>query len=238
MTAHPTAHADADPARIVDYHVDPLRWLNSALLGVFFGLVFLGTVPPVGAALLGISLTALAFIWWRRHSPGTPLMSLSPAGVTIGFIGLRDKTIPWSEIVEIETESFTVGSGKRKARFEDVTMVLVSEEFYLQDLHVESTFKRGPGWDTVFRRKGDLYQVALHHEPCAIRPEDVRNPVEKRWQAFRYTSSPIAPREQFGRSAAIRVYGGQSALLTRWRPAISLALLAAIGFATIRLVSG
>ena len=64
-------------------------------------------------------------------------------------------------------------------------MVLVSKQFYEEKIFIDSFFLRGPGWKANFIPKGELVQVALHHELVSVEPQSLRHAVETRWHAFR-----------------------------------------------------
>src|SRR4029077_9949591 len=67
----------------------------------------------------------------------------------------------------------------------NVTVVLLSRQFYDSHIFVRSFLLRGPGWKANFIPKGELVQVALHHTLLAVEPRALRQAVEARWHAFR-----------------------------------------------------
>ncbi len=69
--------------------------------------------------------------------------------------------------------------------FDDVTVVLVSKQFYNSQIFVRSYFLRGPGWKANFIPKGKLVQAALQHTLVSVEPQALRQAVEARWHAFR-----------------------------------------------------
>ena len=75
----------------------------------------------------------------------------------------------------------------------DVTVVLLSKQFYDSRIFVRSFLLRGPGWNANFIPKGSLVQMALHHELVSVEPQALREAVEARWQAFRDQPVPTKP---------------------------------------------
>jgi hypothetical protein len=67
----------------------------------------------------------------------------------------------------------------------NVTVVVVSQRFYDTVIHVDSLLLRGPGWENWFVPKGDMVQVALHHEALPVTADTLHAAVLARWTAFR-----------------------------------------------------
>ena len=93
--------------------------------------------------------------------------------------------IPWSEIHGVDSIDISGSVGGRDAYLPDVTVVLVTRAFYDRYIHVRSWLLRGPGWHMNFVPKGDMMQVALHHEIMSATALELRAAVEARWSAFR-----------------------------------------------------
>ena len=96
--------------------------------------------------------------------------------------------------------------------FGNVTVILVPKPFYDARIFVDSFLLRGPGWENNFIPKGDLVQVALHHELVSAEPRALRAAVEARWHAFRNQPRDDAPVKPKGTSVP--------AVTTGWRKAI------------------
>ena len=88
--------------------------------------------------------------------------------------------MPWHEIQGVDTVDIKARGDI--APFRDVTVFLVSKEFY--DAHVSVDPGR-LGWNTLVVPKGPLVQIALHHQLLSVKPQALRESVEARWHAFR-----------------------------------------------------
>jgi hypothetical protein len=176
-----------DIHQILEYRADTAigRLLPTGLFLLFLGLlslVVLRADPPSGrdfaefVLAAGILLTVgpgvIALALFRRANRGKPIFVLSPLGIHYRIPWVKEFLIPWREIRGVDT-------------FSNVTVILVSRPFYNARIFVDSYFLRGPGWGNNFIPKGDLVQVALHHELVSVEPRALREAVEARWQAFR-----------------------------------------------------
>jgi hypothetical protein len=199
-----------DVNQILEYRTATaiVRLLPTGLLLIFGSLfIFVLTDPgrePV-TTYLGIPLvfvTGIAVIGvalWTRANPGKPLFTLTPAGIHYRIPWVKELIIPWREIQGVDTINIVthrstlawlfVDSVKTPYRhtlyYYDVTVVLVSKQFYDSNIFVRSFFLRGPGWKANFIPKGDLIQTALHHTLMSVEPKALRQAVEARWHAFR-----------------------------------------------------
>jgi len=183
------------------------RLLPTGLLLIFIGLALLvladANDKPASrghylfialAVTLGLGVIAVALR--ARSRPGRPVFTLSPAGISHRWV--RQVLIPWHEVQAIERADivtrlfnpvslFSSGSTLlyRTSLFPDVTVIVVSRQFYEAVLHVNSFWLRGPGWKGNFIPCGDTVQVALHHELVAADRQQLRQAVTNRWLAFR-----------------------------------------------------
>jgi hypothetical protein len=245
-----------------------VRLLPTGLLLVFLGLLIFALVDPhregvgtligivlclvVGSGLIGVAL-------WTRSSHGKPLFTLSPAGIHYRIPRVKSLLIPWSEIrgvdtVDIETGHWSFYSYQRGISIPDyhvmiyrnVTVVLLSKQFYDSRIFVGSFFLRGSGWKANFISKGQLVQMALHHELVSVEPQALREAVEARWHTFRdqpvsaRTSVPDVPavRSSMGApdNAAVRAapksdavaMGENPRAMSRWEAVKIIALLIGI----------
>jgi hypothetical protein len=187
-----------------------VRLLPTGLLMIFLGLFVFVLADPgrepvatylgiplvlvIGSALIGLAL-------WARANPGKPVYTLSPAGIHYRIPWVKEFLIPWHEIQGVDTIDFVTtqslptyfffdklywGGYRSTSIFRDVTVVLVSKQFYDSQIFVRSYFLRGPGWNTkFFIPKGALVQTALHHTLVSVEPKALREAVEARWRAFR-----------------------------------------------------
>ncbi|MBR1211900.1 hypothetical protein [Bradyrhizobium sp. JYMT SZCCT0180] len=154
---------------------------------------------------------------YRHLRPARPVLMLSPAGIAFHATWLRDLFIPWHEVRGVEALETMPASGI-PYRYQDLTVVVISQEFYEAHILPKRGFMMGPGrelaewlvdryhhggWDQVFwpkespkeSPKGSSMQMVLHHELFSIPPKQVREPVEARWKAFRNerpSSLPVA----------------------------------------------
>lgn len=220
-----------DVHQILEYRADTAI---VRLLPVGLGLSFLGLL---GLALLDsdrdsagefakivlaicILLTAgpgiIALSLWRRANRSRPVFVLSPLGVHYRIPWVKEFLIPWREIRGIDTIDITTSNWSYRNpgtfTFHDVTVILVPKSFYDARIFVDSLFLRGPSWGSNFIPKGDLVQVALHHELVSIEPRALRDAVEARWHAFRNQPRDDVPVKPKGASVP--------AMRSGWRKAI------------------
>jgi len=191
----------SDVHQTLEYRLDAefASWLPIGLLTLFCGLfIFAMEIPhwprpgetfgASAAILVGIGLSVFALR--RRFRRGKPLYVLSPDGVHIRWSSSRKEGfIPWREIKGIDTIDIVVwhwlARYPRNLHYHDVTVVLVTKQFYWANLHIRSLFQRGPYWhQTAFIAKGDMVQCALHAEFVGVEPQVLRAAVEARWRAF------------------------------------------------------
>jgi hypothetical protein len=218
-----------DVHQILEYRADTAF---ARLLPTGLGLCFLGLL---GLALLdgdrdfqiilaiGILLAAgpgiVAFALFKRSNRGKPVFVLSPMGVHYRIPWVKEFLIPWREIRGIDTIDITTSNWSYRnpgtMTFSNVTAVLVPKPFYDARIHVGALLLRGPGWEANFIPKGDLVQVALHHELVSAEPRALREAVEARWHAFRDQSSPIA-----APAAAENKRASVPSVKTAWKKAI------------------
>ena len=221
--------AERHTDRIVEYHANQVNWLIVCAWSLLAGLLFFAlsydkpNLAYLGWGALGTGAIAGLRFLWRLFVRGKPALVLSPEGIVYRIERLGEVFIPWQEVRSVDTLDFTFGAGRKRFRFKDVTVVLVSEEFYQAHLHVDSLLKRGPYWGAFFRPKSDVVEVVFHHDQFRIAPQELREPIETRWHAFR-DRAPSAPadRSAFGREGAPLIYGTR--LITSPRIVASLVL--------------
>ena len=193
-----------DIRQILEYRIDRTLakgvpyalWL--ILLGLF-GLAIEDETPADIAFASFIVITAgggwIAWAIVRRPRPGKPLFVLSPQGVHYRFAAVKHVLVPWREIEGLDTIDITLRVWLRYTRevvFHDVTVILVPKAFYDAHVHLDSLFMRGPYWGGTFVPKGDVVQMALHHESVSVDRETLRAAVEARWRAFRGAAAGAA----------------------------------------------
>jgi hypothetical protein len=183
-----------------------VKLLPSGLLLIFLGLLILVLADPapiwtmIPAALcvtFGICVVGLAL--WRRVRHGKPMLTLSPDGIGYRIPWLKSFDIPWREIRGVDTidtearywsfwdfyYGFQVIPNRKVVIYPNVTVVLVSKQFYDQRIVIPPLLLPGPAWRPNFIPKDDLVQVALHHDLMSVEPRSLREAVEARWIAFR-----------------------------------------------------
>jgi hypothetical protein len=144
-------------------------------------------LPYVGWGLVVFGVGYAAWEFSKTTRKQKPLLVLSPDGIRMRLEGATEFVIPWSEVRGVD--SITV-EGFRGAVFDNVTVVLVSRDFYDRVIHVDSFIRRGPGWDQFFIPRDDLMQVALHHEILPVTAADLLAAVEARYRAFGSSPAP------------------------------------------------
>ena len=133
--------------------------------------------------VVGILWILYETYWLMR--PASALVELLPHGIIFRHGGgLEDYIVPWTEIRGVNTINIETRFRGQQIVYENVTVVLVSQTFYDRVIHVDNFIMRGPGWDGVYVPKGDMMQIALHHEIIDATSEEIRRQVESRWKAF------------------------------------------------------
>ena len=140
----------------------------------------------VGWGLIVFGVGWAAWEFSKSTRPQKSLLVLSPEGLRIYVDGVKEFLIPWTEVHGVD--SITV-EGLRGTTFDNVTVVLVSSDFYDRVIHVDSFFRRGPGWDSFFIPRDGMMQVALHHEFLPVTASDLLAAVQARYRAFGRPSS-------------------------------------------------
>lgn len=158
-------------ALIADHPLE--RWLFAAAAAVFLGFCF--------------------YEIYRLMEPNSALIELVPQGI-IFRITTENFIVPWQEIRGVASIDIEASLRGPTATFENVTVVLVSRFFYDRVIHVDSLIMRGPGWDAHFVPKGDMVQLALHHDVIPATADEIRRQVEARWKVFgKKPPQPVIP---------------------------------------------
>ena len=127
---------------------------------------------------------------------GKPLLELSPEGITLRTLG--DVFIPWPEVRGVDAIELTTWPGMSApfpTKYSNLTVVLVSRDFYNSDIVPSLSAMAGGALKTTFVPKGEsdnstLMQVALHHDVLPVEPDELRRQVAARWHAFRGPDRP------------------------------------------------
>jgi hypothetical protein len=118
-------------------------------------------IMVVFAFALGALATLYGLMRWLHPQP---MVTMSPAGLSIHIDFVKTIRIPWAQVRDIDSVDITGTLRGVPVSFSGVTVVLVSPAFYDRYIHVRSAFLRGPGWDFKFIPRGDLMEIALNHE--------------------------------------------------------------------------
>jgi len=253
-----------------------VRMIPTGLLAIFLGLLIVVLVDAgakrdvgtsiaivlclvTGSAIIGVAL-------WRRASPGKPLFTLSPAGIHYRIPGVREFLIPWREIQGVDTIDIVTRGWSppvwlfvdnwsyrtRTLAAGDVTVVLVSRQFYDSHIFVRSFLLRGPGWKANFVPKDTLVQIALHHTLVSVEPRALRQAVEARWHAFRdqtaaeptrtsvpaagHSSAQMKPASYAAPKSNVVAMGDNPRAMSRWEAVKIIVPLIGIAFMLANLV--
>jgi len=202
----------ADVHQVLAYRLDAefAAWLPIGMLTLFCGLFlfaleapdlppFEETLGAAAAVAVGIGLTALAL--WRRFRRGKPYYVLSPIGIHMRIPFAKVIVIPWREIQAVDGIDITVPLWSlqdwlsfRTTQYltvRDLTVVVVSRQFYDRHIFIDSFLLRGPGWNANFITQGPLVQCALQHEIVSAEPQALRQAVTARWLAFRASPATV-----------------------------------------------
>lgn len=177
--------------------------LPTGLFLIFLGLLIHALTIPGDEKVSSFILTGLCLVLgvgvvglslWRRRNPGKPVFTLAPDGIHYRIPMVKQILIPWHEIQGIDTihvaNDFWSSIWWLMLRYNpvvayNVTVVLLPKRFYDEHIHVDSLLLRGPGWQANFIPKGEMVQMALHHDLVSVDPRALRAAVEARWLAFR-----------------------------------------------------
>lgn len=95
--------------------------------------------------------------------------------------------VPWSEVRDVVTNDIGVTTNGVPlavlGKYEDLMLIVVSQGFYDREIHVDSLYRRGPGWSNVFVPWNGQVGIALHHEYLGTDGGTLRQAVELRWRA-------------------------------------------------------
>jgi hypothetical protein len=153
----------------------------------------------------------IAFALYRHFYPARPILTLSPEGI-IYHVSRLNLFIPWHEVQAVAALELGGGPGVIPSRFDDVTVVLISTEFYERNILSRQTFLTGPGWHDLFIPKGSSMQMVLHFLLFSIPAKDIREPIALRWKAFQ-----AEPWDAGTMPAERRVYGAWSIDGSLWQ---------------------
>ncbi len=169
--------------------------ITRTLLGLAAALFLLGLIDEIfvqNRRVPGWLFVVIGGGWamwefWRLHNPGKPLLVLSPDGILLHIVGVKEILIAWPDVRGV-TNIDVIAQNARSpfsTTFSDVTAFEVTRSFYDKYIHIDNGLLRGPGWDNTFIRNGDVVQVALHQQTLPVKPEVLREEIEARWKAFR-----------------------------------------------------
>jgi len=165
-------------------------------LPILLGVVILGVVfvavayasddrraegMVLGSAMVLFGLFGITMAYYRRAHPLKPLLQLSPDGVMLRIGKDKEFRIPWNEIQDLGQTDIR----GRRYRERDVTVAVLSGGFFDANLPMNPGLARSSLWDYYFIPRGDVVEVALHHNVLSISAEDLRAELEARWHAFR-----------------------------------------------------
>jgi hypothetical protein len=158
--------------------------------------------PPAnvyGWMLIYLGVGWIAFAVFRHFHTARPILMLTPAGVSFHRSWLRDLFIPWQDIRGV----VPFEPGGRTATNPKVITLLVTRDFYEQQIAPKRSFFAPPGSEYMFKPEGEMMQVILNSAEVAVDVGDYRNPIEMRWKAFfdqprspPLPAGPLAPRSR------------------------------------------
>lgn len=140
-------------------------------------------VAAAAGIALGIPLAIHGLVKWL--APPTPALVISPQGIRQYLDFVKTIDIPWHEVRGVDSVEISGKVGRDYHHLQNVTVVLVTRQFYYRHIHVRSWFMRGPAWHMLYLPKGEMVQVALHHDMVEASAAELREAVELRWKAFR-----------------------------------------------------
>jgi hypothetical protein len=213
-----------------DHAIDRLKsaWAVGLVLVAVLGVaLFLGLQPryrrssiddPVfrtlGWIFVIFSLGFIGFALKKYLRPNPPLLTLSPAGLHSNISWLKDLTIPWYEVEHVgQLEHHHPGG--IVARHPEMLAIAFSQDYYDREILPRRTFLSGRMWTAMFQPRGARMQMLLPYPWFSISMQEMQQPVEARWKAFRELDAGTPP--PAAASTPVRITAWSPALLTRWR---------------------
>lgn len=135
----------------------------------------------LGSLFAAFGLFALARAYYRQAHPLKPVLELSAEGILLRIKQDKEFRIPWAEVQDL-------GQADIKGKgflYRDVTVALVSQFFFDANVPLNSSYARSSLWRYFFLPKGDLVQVALHHDILSVSADALWAEIDARWRAFR-----------------------------------------------------
>lgn len=164
------------------------------LIGLVFGILFINfggrrDIEMVGYLVVVTGFALCMYELHRHFHPGKPLLSLASDGVRLKLDFVKEMFVPWHQVKavrRIEVRDVTSRS-PLGSTFENVTALVVTNDFYERALHIGNPFMRGPGWGNMFipDEKNGVMQMALHDAVLPVTGDELYAAVETRWKAFR-----------------------------------------------------
>ncbi|MDP2120629.1 MAG: hypothetical protein Q8K28_12055 [Hoeflea sp.] len=184
-----------------------------ALVLIFLGTLFVRNPPGDGSpgpfiligslmTVTGIYLMAGPFL----HKDRT-VITIDEKGVLLHLSkSIEPALVPWSEVQGVERTSFARLVGKWLAIMITQPCLIVSREFYDRSLHVDSLWKRGPGWHLIFvpDKSGTIVRIVVAPDWFGWPKRRLFEALALRWRHF----GPVTPEAL----AAIELHGKASAL--------------------------
>ncbi len=163
-------------------------------ISLAFGILFINFGGKPDIAFVGYVLIALGFAicmyeMHRYFHPGKPILTLAPDGLRFNIEWVKELFVPWHEVKALR--SITVADRTSRSpfpsKFDNVTALVLTNEFYERAIHVNNLLLRGPGWGNMFiaDERNNVMQFALHHAVLPVTAEELYAAVEARWSAFR-----------------------------------------------------
>ena len=199
---------------VVVFFVVPPRYQRSSLLDVSLG--------TLGWMFVLFSLGYVAFALSKHVSPERPMLSLSPEGVRLHISWLKGLLIPWHEIERVGQLEHVLPGGTI-SRHPGAVVVAMSHDFYERHILPRRTFLSGQLWSNMFQPRnpqsgaqvGEQIQMLLPYTWFSISQEDMQQPVEARWKAFR--ERPADAPFQASNEPPLRMSTWSPGTLTRWQ---------------------
>jgi hypothetical protein len=183
----------------------PPRYQRTSMIDMAFG--------TLGWIFLFFSLGYIAFALFKHVRPEKPMLSLSPTGLVLNISWLKDLRIPWYEVEHVGLLEHILPGGI-VSRHPNDPVVVVSQEFYERHILPRRTFLSGNQWSRIFQPKGAQVQMQLPWPWFSIAMQDVAEPIDARWKAFREQPDAQAPATT---APPLRPSAWSPATLTQWQ---------------------
>lgn len=190
-----------------------LRPIRLAANRYSIGMIFLGAIVIGAAMLLwfttrhqttglaiiivGMVVFGIGIILWYGVDLliSEPRLVLDAGGLVYRVPGLSAVAIPWGAVAAIEYRTIEVEYPLQRQEglwatgepvmvtIPDATLIVMPADFYERAIGNRGWWAKGPGWNSVFLREGDVVRMVLDARAYPVPADRLRTWVVERWRA-------------------------------------------------------